>query len=114
MAAFGRRSDLGATVMAGVVAPTRGSEFATLCREIRASGLLDRRYRYYAVRASILIITLVAVGAGVVAVGNSWWQALVAVALAVVLTQIAFFGHDAGHQQICRGREANTAIGLIA
>ena len=30
--------------------------------------------------------------------GDSWWQLLTAAYLAVVFTQIAFMGHDAGHR----------------
>ena len=33
-------------------------------------------------------------------VGDSWWQLAVAAALAVVLTQLAFLGHDSAHRQI--------------
>ena len=37
-----------------------------------------------------------------VLLGDSWWQLVVAVFLAVVFTQIGFIGHDAGHRQIFR------------
>ncbi|MBO3083909.1 acyl-CoA desaturase [Cellulomonas sp. zg-ZUI188] len=36
----------------------------------------------------------------VVLVGDSWWQLAVAAAFAVVLTQVAFLGHDSAHRQI--------------
>ncbi len=41
------------------------------------------------------------------------WQLLTAAYLAVVFTQIAFVGHDAGHRQIFRSRRANDLVGLL-
>ena len=49
-----------------------------------------------------------------VAIGDSWWQLFTAVVLAVVFTQLAFIGHDAGHQQIFRSKRANDVIGYAA
>ncbi len=46
--------------------------------------------------------------------GDSWYQLIVAVAMGLVFTQIAFLGHDAGHQQIARTRRVNDLIGLVA
>jgi fatty acid desaturase len=45
--------------------------------------------------------------------GESWWQLVVAVGLAVVFAQAGFIGHDAGHRQIARARRANDLIGLV-
>jgi fatty acid desaturase len=44
--------------------------------------------------------------------GESWWQLVTAAYLAVVFTQVAFVGHDAGHRQIFRSRRANDLVGL--
>jgi fatty acid desaturase len=76
--------------------------------------LLGRRRGYYLVRACVLACALAGTVTAIAVVGNSWWQLLTAVALAVVLTQVAFFGHDAGHQQICSRRRNNDIIGLVA
>jgi fatty acid desaturase len=38
---------------------------------------------------------------------------VVAVVLAVVCTQLAFVGHDAGHRQLFRSRRANDLVGLV-
>ncbi|WP_375480805.1 fatty acid desaturase family protein [uncultured Jatrophihabitans sp.] len=92
----------------------RGSDFAGLCRQVRATGLLDRRYGYYAARVGLLLAALAAEIAAVVVIGDSWYQALSAVTLGLVLTQIAFVGHDAGHQQIFRRRRLNDATGVVA
>src|SRR4029450_631564 len=44
--------------------------------------------------------------AAFVVLGSSWWQLLTAAYLAVVFTQLAFMGHDAGHRQLFRSRRA--------
>src|SRR5690348_8857583 len=99
---------------AAAAVSTKGSDFASLCREVRAAGLLRRRRLYYGARALVLAVALAAVVAGTWWLGNSWFQLLAALALGVVLTQIAFLGHDAGHQQICRRRRNNDLIGTVA
>ncbi len=51
--------------------------------------------------------------AGFVLLGDSWWQLIVAAATGFLFTQVAFIGHDAGHQQIARSRRGNDLVGLI-
>jgi fatty acid desaturase len=99
--------------LTSISSPATGTDFAELARTVKRAGLLDRRYRYYAVR---MTLNLLALGAGWVAfvfIGESWWQLLLAAFLAVVFTQLAFLGHDAGHRQIFRTRRPNDAIGYI-
>jgi fatty acid desaturase len=94
-------------------APPSGSMYAELLREIKDSGLLERRSRYYVVK---IVVTALLLGLGWVAfflIGDSWWQLMVAAYLAFVFTQIGFIGHDAGHKQIARSRQVNDTIGLI-
>jgi fatty acid desaturase len=76
----------------------RWSEYTNLSRQIKQAGLLDRRRGYYAAK---------------IVLGDSWWQLLTAAYLAVVFTQLAFVGHDAGHRQIFRSRRANDLVGLL-
>jgi fatty acid desaturase len=52
-------------------------------------------------------------GVAFVLLGDSWWQLLTAAYLAIVATQLAFVGHDAGHRQIFRSRRANDLVGLV-
>ncbi|MEV4319431.1 acyl-CoA desaturase [Actinocrispum sp. NPDC049592] len=93
--------------------PAPGSDFARLARLIGGAGLFDRRIGYYTARMTVNALLL---AAGVVAfalLGESWWQLLVAAFLAVVFTQFAFVGHDAGHGQIFRTRRTNNVIGYL-
>ncbi|AUS80961.1 acyl-CoA desaturase [Actinoalloteichus sp. AHMU CJ021] len=93
-------------------ASDRRSDYSVLSRRIRDAGLMRRRHGYY----TAVIATNVALYLGTWAVfpflGDSWYQLLTAVVLAVLSTQIAFTGHEVGHRQIFRGRRASEVAGL--
>ncbi|WP_158895881.1 fatty acid desaturase family protein [Amycolatopsis anabasis] len=89
----------------------RASDFAELSRQVKRVGLLQRRYGYYTLRIAVNILLFGAGGVAFVLLGDSWWQLLTAVFFAVVLTQFAFIGHDAGHRQIFRSRWRNDVVG---
>ncbi len=91
----------------------RGSRYAQLSREIRQAGLLERRRGWYALRIAMTVTALAAGWVGFVLVGDSWWQLAVAAFLAIAFTQIAFLGHDAGHQQISGSRRQSRILGLF-
>jgi fatty acid desaturase len=93
---------------------TRGSDFAGLCRQIRDAKLLDRRPGNYAARILITGALFFAGWAAFVTVGDSWYQTIVAAIMGILCTQLAFLGHDGGHQQVFRSKRANDAIGIIA
>jgi len=90
----------------------RGTLYAQLARQVKAAGLLERRPGYYAARISATVAAYAALWAAVVLIGASWWVLLVAPAMAVAYTQLAFLGHDAGHKQVFRGRRANDLLGI--
>jgi fatty acid desaturase len=96
-----------------VLEPNRGSDFAELSRQVRAAGLLDRRIGSYALRLVITLGVYAAAWVEVVRLGNSWFQCVAAVALGIVYTQVAFLGHDAGHQQMFHTRRANDLAGRL-
>jgi fatty acid desaturase len=91
----------------------RWSEYTQLSRQIKQAGLLDRRRGWYAARIGVNLALLVAGWVAFVVLGESWWQLVTAAYLAVVFTQIAFIGHDAGHRQLFRSRPANDRVGLV-
>ena len=95
-------------------APTgRWSEYTQLSRQLRQAGLLERRRGWYAARIGLNLALLAAGCAAFAILGDSWWQLVTAAYLAVVFTQLAFIGHDAGHRQIFRSRRANDRVGLL-
>jgi fatty acid desaturase len=91
----------------------RWSEYTQLSRQIKQAGLLDRRRGWYAARIGLNLALLTAGWAAFVILGDSWWQLVTAAYLAVVFTQLAFVGHDAGHRQLFRSRRANNLVGLL-
>jgi fatty acid desaturase len=91
----------------------RWSEYTQLSRQIKQAGLLERRRGWYAAKIGINLALLAGGWAAFAILGESWWQLVTAAYLAVVFTQLAFVGHDAGHRQIFRSRRANNLIGLV-
>ncbi|UGS27560.1 acyl-CoA desaturase [Microbacterium resistens] len=89
------------------------SAFTELAQEIRAGGFLRRRYGYYWTKLIVAPVLLGACLAVFVWIGESWWQLLVAATLGIVLTQIAFLGHDAAHRQIFASGKWNDWVSLI-
>src|SRR5215212_9292052 len=90
----------------------RWSEYTQLSRQIKQAGLLERRRGWYGAKIGLNLALLAAGWAAFVIIGSSWWQLLTAAYLAVVFTQLAFVGHDAGHRQLFRSRRANDLVGL--
>jgi fatty acid desaturase len=76
------------------------SDFTELSRTVQEAGLMRRRYGYYWTRFSFLSLLLAGLVAAMILLGNTWWQLAIAAALAVVLGQVMFLGHDAAHRQI--------------
>jgi len=98
-----------------VTAPSveRGSDYAALVKIIRRAGLLDRRLVSYGIRGSLTLGSYVAICLAIVWVGNSWYQLINAAVFGLVWGQVAFLGHDAGHQAIFASRRSNDALGRL-
>jgi fatty acid desaturase len=90
-----------------------GSLFGLLLKRVREAGLLERRPGHYIRRIAATAFLLVAGWTAFFLVGDSWWQLAVAMFLAFVFTQLAFIGHEAGHQQITASRRSNDVLGLL-
>lgn len=87
--------------------------FAQLATTVRDAGLLGRSYWFYASYASALVLALAGIVAGVVLIGDSWWQLVMAVGLGIVLTHFAFLGHESSHRAIFRSARANDTTGKV-
>jgi fatty acid desaturase len=75
-------------------------------------GLLDRRPGYYRVKITLTILGFFAGWALFALAGNSWTTLAVALLLGIMFTQLAFIGHDAGHNQVFGTRRRNHLLGL--
>src|SRR5690348_7822439 len=91
----------------------RGSEFAALLRQIRSAGLLDRRRWNYTFRIVLTLGFFAATWWAFAFVGDSWLQVVIAAAMGFAFTQVAFLGHDGGHQQVARTKRVNDLLGLV-
>jgi fatty acid desaturase len=90
-----------------------GSSFTVLTRSIHELGLMRRRYSYYWARLIGAVLILIAWVLGFTLIGDSWWQLANAGVFAVVMTQIAFLGHDAAHRQIFKSGRWNDWVSLV-
>ncbi|GAB3557236.1 fatty acid desaturase family protein [Spelaeicoccus albus] len=89
------------------------SEYSGLLQQIKEAGLLRRRHSYYAVKIVGTVAALVATAFAFFLVGNTWFQLIVAGALAVVFTQLAFIGHETAHRQVFRSGRLNDWFGVV-
>src|ERR671930_605980 len=89
------------------------SLYTDLLHTVRELGLLRRRHGYYYTRISLVLTALLAVAVGVVLLGDSWYQLLLAAALALVLVQVAFLSHDSAHRQIFHSAARNDRTARI-
>jgi len=89
------------------------SDFTALSQRIQDAGLMRRRYGYYWTKLVASTLALVGWAAAFVWVGDSWWQLISALLLALLLTQIAFLAHDAAHRQIFRSGRLNDWVSLV-
>src|SRR5690625_1390755 len=101
-------------------APARGtararfvSDFTALTKQVQEAGLLRRAYGYYWTKMIALTVLGLGLAAAFVLIGDTWWQLVTAAALAVLMTQIAFLGHDAAHRQIFVSGKWNEWVSLV-
>lgn len=85
--------------------------FTELASTVRETGLLRRSHVFYSIFAASLMIALGGVITGMILLGDSWFQLLMAAALGVVFTQFAFFGHEASHRTVFVSGKRNDLLG---
>lgn len=96
--------------------PTRpkvSTDYSELAAEIHQSGLLERRYGYYAMKITAVVLAFAGVWVAFAFIGSSWAQMAIAAVLGLVLTHIAFLSHDAAHRQIFRSGSANDWLARV-
>jgi fatty acid desaturase len=96
-----------------VLSSQRGSDFAGLSKEIRAAKLLDRCRGHYTGRIALTALAFAVAWMAFAIVGDSWYQVITAAVCGVCSTQLAFLGHDGGHQQVCKSRRGNDLLGIV-
>ena len=74
--------------------------YTELMRRVRQAGLLERSPRTYVRRVALLGTGFALALIALLALGQTWWQLLVAAAFGILFTQTAFLAHDGAHRQI--------------
>ncbi|MGH8891570.1 MAG: fatty acid desaturase family protein [Acidothermaceae bacterium] len=106
----------GSAPSGGETPPARrrtASDYAALSRMVKDAGLLERRRWYYRWRLALNVVLVAVAGFAIFIARGTWWELFVAVYFAIVSTQLAFTGHEAGHRQIFRTRQANELAGYL-
>ncbi len=91
----------------------RTRSFTELAHAVRSEGLNGRARGFYFTLFGGLVLALGGAIAGIVLLGASWFQLLIAAALGVIFTQFAFLGHEAAHRQVMDSGPANDRLGRL-
>ncbi|GAA1235415.1 acyl-CoA desaturase [Microbacterium phyllosphaerae] len=93
--------------------PPMTHAYKQVSQVIRETGLLQRAGWFYIFVAAGLAVALGGVITGFILLGDSWFQLLMAGALGIILTQVAFLAHEAAHRQILSTGPANFRLARI-
>jgi Fatty acid desaturase len=87
--------------------------YTQVSQVVRETGLLQRARLFYAAVGGVLLLGFAGCIAGMVLFGDSWFQLLIAGALGILFTQVAFLSHEAAHRQILASGPANDRLARI-
>ncbi len=93
--------------------PPIAKAYTRVSQVVRESGLLRRAPLFYALVGSAILLAFGGAVAGFILLGDSWFQLLIAAALAVIFTQLAFLAHEAAHRQILASGPANDRLARV-
>lgn len=77
---------------------------------VRESGLLRRAPWFYGIVGLAIALGFGGAITGFILLGDSWFQLLIAAALGILFTQVAFLSHEAAHKQILASGPANDRL----
>ena len=84
-----------------------------MSRVVRETGLLRRTPWFYGLVGAAIVLGFGGCVAGFVLLGSSWFQLLIAGALGILFTQVAFLAHEAAHRQILSSGPANFRLAAV-
>lgn len=87
--------------------------YTDVAQIVRETGLLSRARWFYALVGAAIALGFAACITGFILLGDSWFQLLIAAALGILFTQVAFLAHEAAHRQILSSGPANDRLALI-
>ncbi|PII81870.1 acyl-CoA desaturase [Leucobacter sp. OLJS4] len=93
--------------------PPIAKAYTRVSQVVRESGLLRRTPWFYLAVGTALLLALGGAITGFILLGETWYQLLIAAALGIIFTQIAFLAHEAAHRQILSTGPANDRLARI-
>ncbi|MCK8467165.1 MULTISPECIES: fatty acid desaturase family protein [Microbacterium] len=93
--------------------PPMAKAYKQVSQVVKETGLLGRTQWFYVLVSVGIAVALGGLITGFILLGDSWFQLLIAAGLGIVLTQIAFLGHEAAHRQILTTGPANFKLARI-
>ncbi|GAA1535711.1 fatty acid desaturase [Microbacterium ginsengiterrae] len=93
--------------------PPMAHAYKSVLQVVRETGLLQRARWFYALVGAGILVALAGCITGFILLGDSWFQLLIAAALGIVFTQIAFLAHEAAHRQILASGPKNFRLARI-
>jgi len=80
---------------------------------VRETGLLRRARWFYILVGAAIAVAFGGAITGFILLGDSWFQLLIAGALGILFTQVAFLSHEAAHRQILATGPANDRLARV-
>ncbi|WP_336992644.1 fatty acid desaturase family protein [Leucobacter sp. VD1] len=93
--------------------PPIAKAYTRVSEVVRESGLLRRAPWFYSSVGAAVALAFGGAVTGFILLGDSWFQLLIAAALGIIFTQIAFLAHEAAHRQILSLGPANDRLARI-
>ncbi|MFS0853038.1 fatty acid desaturase family protein [Microbacterium sp. 179-I 3D4 NHS] len=93
--------------------PPMAAAYRDVQQVVRETGLLQRTPVFYSLVGAALVLAFGGCVTGFILLGDSWFQLLIAGALGILFTQVAFLAHEAAHRQILSSGPANFRLARI-
>ncbi|MBD3940135.1 acyl-CoA desaturase [Microbacterium sp. NEAU-LLC] len=93
--------------------PPLARAYTDVAQVIRETGLMRRAPWFYGGVGLAIALAFGGAITGFVLLGHSWYQLLIAAALGVLFTQVAFLSHEAAHRQILASGPANDRLARL-
>ncbi|GAA3629843.1 acyl-CoA desaturase [Microbacterium awajiense] len=93
--------------------PPVARAYTELSQVVRETGLMRRAPWFYAFVGVLIALGFGGAITGFILFGQSWYQLLIAAALGILFTQVAFLAHEAGHRQILSSGPANDRLARL-
>lgn len=87
--------------------------YSAVSQSVKERGLLRRARWFYALVGAALLAGFGGAITGFILLGDSWFQLLIAAALSLLFTQVAFVAHEAGHRQVLANGPSNDRLARV-